>query len=183
MVFFHPSDALKLFDSGMLWSRNLGYTYSEEIERIQTKFCKQYLSLRQNTNYAFALGECGRFPVAVSYMTQAIKYWLKLLYMPNNRYSRHWYLMLKSLADAGKTTWTKHIKSILFEYGFGYAWIENEVGNSTHFSNSFKQRIKDISIQNWHQSITNSSKATNYKHFKEVCCQQLADFYFLFLFC
>ena len=51
-----------------------GYTYSEEIGRIQKKFCKQYLSLRQNTNYAFALGECGRFPVAVSYMTQAIKY-------------------------------------------------------------------------------------------------------------
>ena len=87
-------------------------------------------------------------------------------YLFHIRYSRHWYLMLKSLSDAGKTTWTKHIKSILFEYGFGYAWIENEVGNSTHFSNSFKQRIKDISIQNLHQSITNSSKATNYKHFK-----------------
>ena len=81
-----------------------GYTYSEEIERIQTKFCKQYLSLRQNTNDAFALGECGRFPQAVNYMTQAIKYWLNLLYMPNNRYPRQWYLMLKSLTDAGKTT-------------------------------------------------------------------------------
>ena len=143
-----------------------GYTYSEEIERIQTKFCKQYLSLRQNTNDDFALGECGRFPLAVSYMTQAIKYWLKLLYMPYNRYPRQCYLMLKSLTDAGKTTWTTHIKSLLFEYGFGYAWIENEVGNSNYFLNLFKQRIKDISIQNWHQSITSSSKATHYKHFK-----------------
>ena len=57
---FHPSDALKLFDTMVkpvacygaeIW----GYTNSDEIERIHTRFCKQYLSLRQNTNDAFAL--------------------------------------------------------------------------------------------------------------------------------
>ena len=30
----------------------------------------------------------------------------------------------------------------------------------------FKQRIKDISIQNWCQRIMNSPNATHYKHFK-----------------
>ena len=47
--------------------------------------CKKYLSLRQNTNVAFSLGECGRFPLAVSYITQAIKYLLKRLHIPNDR--------------------------------------------------------------------------------------------------
>ena len=71
----------------------LGYTNSEKIGRIHTRFCNQYLSLRQNTNDAFALRECGSFPLAVSYMymTQAIKYWLKLLYMLNNRYPHQCY--------------------------------------------------------------------------------------------
>ena len=99
-------------------------------------------------------------------MTHSIKYWLKVLYMPNNRYPPQCYLMLKSLTDAGKTSWTTHIKSLRFEFGFGYAWIENEVGNSNHLFNLFKQRIKDITIQNWHQSITNFSKATHYKLFR-----------------
>ena len=53
-----------------------------------------------------------------------------------------------------------------FESGFGYAWLVNEIGNSNHFLNLFKQRTKDISIQNWRRAITDSSKATHYKYFK-----------------
>ena len=41
--------------------------------------------------------------------------------------------MLKSLTEVGKITWTIHIKSLLFEFGFGYAWIANEIGNIEHF--------------------------------------------------
>ena len=99
-------------------------------------------------------------------MTQAIKYWLKLLYMPNHRYPRQCYLMLISLTDTGKITWATHIKSLLFEFGFGYAWLANEVGNRSHFLDLFKQRIKDISIQNWRRNVTESPKADNYKYFE-----------------
>ena len=169
--FFYPSDAFKLFDSMVkpiacygaeIW----GCKYSEKIEKIQSKFCKQYIGLKQNTNDAFAVGECGRLPLAVTYMTQAIKYWLKLLQMPPNRYPRQCYLMLKSLTDAGKITWATHIKSLLFEFGFGYAWIAHEIGNNRHFLNLFKRRIKDISIQNWRRNINDSPKGIHYKCFK-----------------
>lgn len=169
--FFYPSDAFKLFDTMVkpiacygaeIW----GYKYSEEIEKIQSKFCKKYIGLKQNTNDAFAIGECGRLPLAVTYMTQAIKYWLKLLQMPNSRYPRQCYLMLKSLTDVGKITWATHIKSLLFEFGFGYAWIANEIGNSNHFIFLFKQRIKDISVQNWRRAVSDSPKGMHYEHFK-----------------
>ena len=55
-------------------------------------------------------------------MTQTVKYWIKLTQMTNDRYPRQCYLMLRSLTDAGKTTWASHIKRLLFEHGFGYAW-------------------------------------------------------------
>ena len=43
--FFHPSDAFKLFDSmdkpiAIYGAEIWGYMYSEEIEKIQTRFCK-----------------------------------------------------------------------------------------------------------------------------------------------
>ena len=62
--FFRPPDAFKLFDSMVkpvtiygaeIW----GYMFSEEIEKIQTRFCKQYVGLKQKTADYFALGECG----------------------------------------------------------------------------------------------------------------------------
>ena len=118
-------------------------------------------------------------------MTQAIKYW------PNHRYPRQCSLMLKSLTDAGKITWTALIKSLLFEFGFGYAWLANEIGNRNHFLNLFEQRIKDISIQNWRRAINDSSKATHCKYFKSnldvekylfvdlnfICRKTLANFW------
>ena len=168
---FHPPDAFKLFDSmvkpiAVYGAEIWGYAYSEEIEKIQTQFCKQYVGLKQKTADIFALGECGRYPLAVTYMTRCVKYWLRLTRMPNERYPRQCYMMLRSLTDAGKTTWASHIRDMLFEHGFGYAWIADTVGNSEHFLSIFTQRIKDISLQNWRQRINESPKADHYKYFK-----------------
>ena len=74
--------------------------------------------------------------------------------------------MLKSLMEVGKITWTAYIKSLLFEFGFGYAWIANEIGNNEHFLYLFKQCIKDISIQNWRRKVSDSPKGMHYKCFK-----------------
>ena len=99
-------------------------------------------------------------------MTQTVKYWVKLTQMTNDRYPRQCYLMLRALTEADKITWATHVKKLLFEHGFGYAWIADAVGNTNAFLRIFTQRIKDISLQNWQQSIENSSKADYYKDFK-----------------
>ena len=70
------------------------------------------------------------------------------------------------MTDADKITRATHIKSLLFEFGFGYAWIAHEIGNKRHFLNLFKRRIKDISIQNWRRNINDSPKDMHYKCFK-----------------
>ena len=116
--FFRPSDAFKLFDTmvkpiATYGSEIWGYTYSEDIEKVQTKFCKQYIGLNQKTPDNFALGECGRLPLAVSYMTQTVKYWVKLTQMTNDRYPRQCYLMLRVLTEADKITWATHVKKIV----------------------------------------------------------------------
>ena len=168
---FQPNDAFKLFDSMVkpvacygaeLW----GYKFCDETEKVQSKFCKYFIGLKQNTDDSFALGECGRLPLAVCYMTQAVKYWLKLTQMPNHRYPKQCYGMLKSLTAAGKNTWATHIRSLLFENGFGHAWIAGTVGDTNAFLSMSTHRINDISLQNWQRSLNDSPKANHYKHFK-----------------
>ena len=169
--YFYPSDAFKLFDTVIkptacygaeIW----GYEYCKEIEKVQTMFCKQYIGVRQNTSDSLVLGECGRYPLAIVYVTQCIKYWTKLVQMPNYRYPRQCYNMLRSLTEAGRITWASHVKSLLFQNGFGYAWIANTVGNVNNFISIFQRRIKDISLQNWQRNINDSPKTNYYKHFK-----------------
>ena len=86
--------------------------------------------------------------------------------MPNSRYPKHCYIMLKNLDEAGRTTWASHIKSLIFEHGFGYAWIAQEIGDIDFFLKLFKRRLKDISFQKWLSKVQESPKANYYKYYK-----------------
>ncbi len=113
-----------------------------------------------------ALGECGRLPLCVTYHTNCIKYWCKLLQMPDHRYPKNCYLMLKQLDDAGRVTWAIHIKQLLFRYGFGYIWLSQDVGDIEVFVCTFKTRISDCMRQNWNTNIWDSTRCDTYKFFK-----------------
>ena len=56
-----------------------GYQYLNKLEKVQSKFCKQYLSLSQNAADYYALGECVRYPLCVVYFGKCIKHCLKLI--------------------------------------------------------------------------------------------------------
>ena len=133
-----PLDMFKIFDAMVkpiltygaeLW----GFKYIEKIEAVQIKFCKQYCNLYKNTANVLALGECGRYPLCITYIPKCIKYWLNILKMDNHRYPKQCYNMLKRFDDAGRNTWATEIKNVLFMYGFGYVWIAQDIGDDFAF--------------------------------------------------
>ena len=80
-------------------------------------------------------------------MSRCIKYWVRILQMPDHRYPKQCYIMLKSLSDAGKITWATQVKNLLYKYGFGYVWEANTVGDMNVFIKKFKQRLIDCCQQ------------------------------------
>ena len=145
-----------------------GYRYYDKIEKVQSKFCKRFCCLSSNTPDSLALGECGRLPIAVTYMVRCLSYWTKLLTMENHRYPKQCYLMLKRLDETGKITWANHVKDMLFKFGFGYVWLAQDVGNSKYLLCLFSQRIKDCFFQDWLAKINESPKAEHYRYFKSL---------------
>ena len=78
-----PSIVLQLFDTFVgsvltigcpVW----GFTKSKDIERVQMKFCKSVLGVKQTTSTTAIYGELGRFPFNINRLTAIVKYWLKL---------------------------------------------------------------------------------------------------------
>ena len=61
-----------------------GYEYIDSIEVVHNKFCKRILCVKKSTNTCLVHGECGRLPLCVTYLVNFIKYWCKLLIMPNH---------------------------------------------------------------------------------------------------
>ena len=169
--YFNPQDIFKLFDTivkpilcygAEIW----GFQYYDKLEKVQSKFCIQYCCLNTNVADALALGECGRLPLAISYMTQCLKYWVRLLQMETHRYPKQCYEMLRSLDSLGRKTWASDIKCMLFTFGFSYVWIAQDVGNSQLLLQLLSDRLKDCYRQQWFGKINDMSKGEHYKHFK-----------------
>lgn len=81
---------------------------------------------------SLALGKCERYSMAVTYMyiIICIKYLLRLLQMPINRYSQQGYKILRSLVETTR---------LLYEHGFfGFVWVANCVGIASRFISQLK---------------------------------------------
>ena len=170
---FDSKDMFKLFDTIVkpilcYGSEIWGFTYSEVIEKTHIRFCKRYCSLSTNVADFFALGECGRLPLCTTYLSNCVKYWLKLIRMQEYRYPRQCYFMLKRLDEVGRKTWASCVRELLFSYGFGHVWLAHEVGNENDFLCQFKQRVIDSCLQKWHSDVNNSSKTIHYRCFKSL---------------
>ncbi len=171
--YFDYQDIFKLFDTMVtpvlcygaeIW----GYEFSEQIESVQTSFCKSFLGLFRTVNDSMALGDCGRYPLCTTYFSKCISYWCRLIQMPNHRYPRNCYLMLKAHDDMGRVNWASNVRNLLYKYGFGFVWISQDVGDITMFLYQFKQRIIDCCKQTWHSDVDTSAKCIHYKQFKTI---------------
>lgn len=164
-------DSFKLFDTMIVpilcyGSEIWGFEWAKQIEIVQDRFCKNILNVPSHTSSILVRGECGRFPLCLAYFTRCIKYWLKLTRMDETRYPRQCYLMLKRLDDCNRITWATKIRNLLSRYGFGHVWLSQGVGDINGFVNTFKRRLKDNLLQEWHSDVNDSSKAYHYKNFK-----------------
>ena len=56
------------------------------------------------SNYA-VLGDCGRNPLYIVSWQRVLRYWLKILKMPNDRYVRKYYDMLYHFDALGYKIW------------------------------------------------------------------------------
>ena len=54
--------------------------------------------------------------------------------------------MLRQIDESGRITYASKVKTLLFENGFGYAWIADEIGNKAtidgYLSTKMERKIK-----------------------------------------
>ena len=93
--------------------------------------CKKALSVSQKIPNAMIYGELGRYPLYINTIMKLVKYWLKLVDIPDDRLPKAVYQPVKSLDDKGVKIWTSDIRTCLFPYAFGIVRVSQQVGNKT----------------------------------------------------
>ena len=99
---------------------------------------------------AAVLGDCGRFPLYIEAEKRCLRYWLRILKMPNHRLVKKCYTMMKYFNDLGNMNWCTHTTQLLQSSGYGYIWEMQDIPNESTFMLAFVQRLKDQYVQMCH---------------------------------
>ena len=78
-----------------------GFDEYQCLERIQFLACRSFLGVSCNAPNVSVLGECGRVPIFFHTARRCVKYWCKLLNMPDHRYPKKCYNMLYNISMSG----------------------------------------------------------------------------------
>jgi hypothetical protein len=81
-----------------------------QIEKVHTYALKRFLNVPIHSSNTVLYGEMGRYPLYIKCYVKCIKYWLKLLKLPQSRLCRQAYDMMLSQLELDKQNWASKVK-------------------------------------------------------------------------
>lgn len=136
------------------------------IERIHMYACKRLLGVSMKTPNALIYAELNRFPLTIDSIMRSVKYWAKILQLPQDRLPRLAYEREKRELNK-PNGWGHNLKRKLEENGYGYVWLNEGVNNFNSFCKAFRQTLIDQFWQTQHDKITSKERFATYSNLKQ----------------
>ena len=175
-----PSLQIKLFNALVLpilsssceiW----GFENAPQLDTVHLGFLKSILGVRKTVPTPYVYKELGVHPLRNDRIIRMIKYWIKILNLPDSSPIRKVYKLsleniehFKSLPNGHVKNWASEVKDILESYGFGFVWQQQYVPNANAFLTMFTQRVNDMYFQNLNANVNDCSVHRLYRHLS-VC--------------
>ena len=137
-----------------------GFHAAQDVKRVQSKFLKLLLGVKNQTTNVIVYGEFGKMPLSVIRKIHINRYWCRITKYPSTLIFK-----LFNMRDVHNTminTWSLSVKSLFDEIVFSF-FISNNVSNIE--SVSIIQRIKDQYVQNWTMLVNMLPKLDTYIRF------------------
>ena len=102
------------------------YSPIDDIKRVQLRFLKYLLGVKDSTCTLAVYGELGRFPIHLNAVVNIVKYWIRILNCNDNSLVKKAFQTVKHPDDAAYKTWTSIVRNILERYNFAEVWDNPE---------------------------------------------------------
>lgn len=145
-----------------------GYEVWNKIESYHLSVCKYILGVGKSTINSMVIGECGRFPLALTYQRKFIRYYIKIINMDYHRLPKRCFFYLVSISERTRGTWAVQVKNFLYEYGFFDVWESHEIGNPRIFLMTLEERMKSKLKNEWINELSSIDCANTYRDFKKT---------------
>ena len=166
-----PKVFFKLFDAqiqpSLLYASELwGLNDHICVERSHLFACKRFLNVDVKACSSLVYGETGRFPLVINSTIRAVKYWLKILKMPDHRLPKQALSMLACAPIPNDFNWLKSIELCLCKSGYGFVWYNKGVANENSFLKKLKTTLQDCFLQGLDSTFSASNWFSLYRSFK-----------------
>ena len=99
----------KLFDTKVLpiivyGAEIWGFKQYDALEQVHYYARKRFMCVGIKSYNTAIIGDCGRYPFYIETMRRCVKYWLRILKLPENRLVKIFYNMMKYFDDLGFNT-------------------------------------------------------------------------------
>ena len=104
---------------------NKNFRASNELEVFHLKVIKTWLGVLKQTASAAVCAETGSFPLEAKRKVQILKYWIRLLSLPQDHILQQCYQTLLALPSS-KSNWVRYVKELLSSLGniHSQLWVQ-----------------------------------------------------------
>ena len=169
IIFFQLFDAQvkpMLLYAAEIW----GVKEVNNIESAHMFACKRLLSLSDRTPNQMIYGETGRHPILIDAKLAAVRYWLKVMKMPESRLPKQALLSMKMKYERDRfdkrTGWYAGIHKCITDHGFTSIWENGGTSNESEFLKELKGAMVTQFKWEWQTKIYNSDRYMFYRTFK-----------------
>lgn len=182
-----PAHWFRLFHSLVLSVLSYGspvwsVTFFNHLERIQNFFIRKLFNLSMYTPGYIMRLELGQSTISVIIIKLILKFWIRVLKMPDDRLTKKAYLYYYyNQSDSLKFNWTLNIKSIIDNSGFSFVWLSQDHETASkhlpHIITSYINQYTQLDMISMNNSIFNSHyKLIKYNFFIEDYITSSIDF-------
>ena len=146
-----------------------GISNLSKIELFHRKFIKSASKVSKYTANSIIYGETGRNKISNIIYERMIKYWLKVKQGNSTKLSVILFRLMRELYDKDilKSKWCAKIHEIFNNLGLSFIWnLDVSYLNPRHLKVAVKQRISDISKQEWSAAINENPLCINFRLIK-----------------
>ena len=145
----------------------------DQIEKFHLSFLKNVLNVRQQTPSDAVYAETGSFPLFVRQQFLALKYWSRILALPESSIVKQAYNSLFVLDQMAQENWCTKIRRLLNSLNMHDLWCSQCILNEKVFLSEVKINLYDTAKSACLERIQNcddGKKLRTYKLFKNIYC-------------
>jgi hypothetical protein len=140
-------------------SVNIKKLFNDSIEKCQLRFCRYTLGVSRRAPNIGLVGETGRLPLSIEAAANSVKFFNRIMEMPESSYLYAAYTEVINMGTSG--SWLPSLVKILGNCNIGIPDLQSTINSGKEVTNIIKRNMSEDFIKQWKSELFNDIGSAN----------------------